>query len=124
MVIILLATVGAHGCSLQLCLLDSLYINFDQFDNFVESHFNEFELSKTEYRFSLVFSLDGGKYANNLAVENRAAEWVSEARCDEVLLIDNDGCDLLGAGNISQFSPILKYANLSHLMTYRDEYVL
>jgi hypothetical protein len=108
-----MATVGGVDQVYELCLLDSLYSNFDQFDAFVQNNINQYGTSQNDYRFSTVFSADGGTYDNNIAMENRAKEWVEDAARKEILYIDNSNASL-SISAIQNFSLIFKYTDYEH----------
>jgi hypothetical protein len=98
----------------DLCLLDSLYADFNQFDEFVQTHLSEFGASSdTEYRFSSVYSLDGGTYNNNQAMIQRAKGWVASANCSEVMYSDNSE-SALTQETLEKYSLIFKYTTLTH----------
>lgn len=111
-----MATVGGVNQKvMDLCLLDSLYANFDQFDAYVTNNLPEFGTNSTrQYRFTSVYTLNGGTYNNNLAMAARAKSWVDQAGTLDMYLLDNDCSHEVTAAEISQYSLLYKYSNLSH----------
>jgi len=99
----------------ELCLLDSLYADFAHFDDFVTSNLANFGTTNDEeYRFSSVYTADGGTYQNNVDMATRAKEWVKNAQCPEVYEFDNDGSIDLSAAQIQQYSLLFKLSPLTH----------
>lgn len=111
-----MATVGGMPNQvLDLCLLDSLYADFSQFDNFVVNHLASFGVGASQFRFSSVYTLDGGTYNNNMAMESRAKQWVIDGQCENVLYIDNSYPQKeLSNDVLSSYSLVFKYTSLSH----------
>lgn len=109
-----MATVGGLDKEvLDLTLLDSLYANFAQFDAYVESNLPDFGVELYEYRFSSVYSADGGTYSNNQAMAQRATGWVKSANCTNILLVDNTA-NKLTVGQVEAYSLLFKYSADSH----------
>jgi len=110
-----MATVGGmNEIVYELTLFDSLYANFAQFDQFVTSHLSSFGVNTvTEFRFSSLFTTDGGTYNNNLAMEERAKTWVQTENCTDILSIDNT-LSTLPDQEIIDYSLVFKLSNLSH----------
>jgi hypothetical protein len=110
-----MATVGGMSDVVyELTLLDSLYTNFAQFDAFVTNHLASFGTAdKTQFRFSSLFTTDGGTYNHNLDMEERAKGWVASANRTEVLGIDNTLTDLT-SDQLLQYSLLFKLSNLTH----------
>ena len=109
-----MATVGGMDNVFDLCLFDSLYADFDQFDQFVQSHLPSFGVYYSDYRFSSIYTLDGGTYQNNLAMIERAKEWTESANRTDVMIVDNNGVANLTSQEVKTFSLIFKYTSLSH----------
>eukprot|EP01035_Chromulina_nebulosa_P028736 gene28736-37980_t len=97
----------------DLCLLDSLYADFDQFDQFVQTHLSQFGTSYKDYRFSSIYTLDGGTYYNNQAMIQRANGWVSAGNCSEVMYVDN-GDYPFTQETLEKYSLVFKYSTLTH----------
>ena len=108
-----MAAVGGVPQVRDLCLLDSLYADFSHFDSFVQSNLASFGPGEDEFRFSSIYTLSGGTYNNNQAMEQRAAGWVTAANRTEVMLYDNTA-KTLTAEEISKFSLIFKFSSFSH----------
>lgn len=111
-----MATVGGMGEKVkELVLLDSLYANFDEFDEFVQSNLCSFGVGFLDYRFSSVYSAEGGTYSNNQDMASRAEVWVKTANCSTSveMMYDNSNTEL-SVKNVSTFSLIFKYTSLSH----------
>lgn len=111
-----MATVGGMGAVVkELELLDSLYANFDEFDTFVQDNLCSFGLGVSDYRFSSVYSADGGTYSNNQAMATRAQGWVNSANCSTpiTMMYDNSDNDLT-VKDVNTFSLIFKYTTLEH----------
>jgi hypothetical protein len=60
-----MAIVGGVTATKDLCLFDSLYADFSQFDKFVQDNLLSFGSSSNDYRFSSIFTATGGTYQNN-----------------------------------------------------------
>lgn len=112
-----MATVGGMGAVVkELCLLDSLYTDFAQFDAFVQLHLCE--LGK--YRFSSVYTSDGGTYNNNVAMAQRVSTWLNAANSscvpdsEAVLFVDNNSANQLSVQSISTHPLLFKLMGLSH----------
>jgi hypothetical protein len=111
-----MATVGGMGAAVKdLELLDSLYANFDEFDAFVQDNLCSFGVGVSNYRFSSVYSADGGTYSNNQAMATRAEGWVKSANCSNpvAMMYDNSNSNLT-VKDVSSFSLIFKYTTLEH----------
>ncbi len=118
-----MATVGGVDQVYELSLLDSLYTNFDQFDAFVFDHLNAFgSTSFTQYRFSSLYTSDGGTLANNVAMEDRVKGWTSDANMDDELLVSHESHVFLNATTISRYSIIFKFVDMSHNDVPRQEF--
>ena len=61
-------TVGGVSQVEDLVLLDSLYADFSQFDAYVQNHLSVFGTGEGEYRFTSMYTADGGTYDNNIAM--------------------------------------------------------
>ncbi len=113
-----MATVGGSDKVRDLCLLDSLYANMEQFDAYVQDNLSHFGVGLDDYRFSSVFSLQGGTYQNNIEMESRASSWVASAEDDHLssnntLFVDNTDAALTIL-NIESHSLLFKYTTISH----------
>lgn len=98
----------------ELCLLDSLYADFDHFDNFVQTNLPNFGTNESQFRFSSLYTEDGGTYNNNVAMAARAQEWVKDEHCPEVYEFDNNNSSDITASQILQYSLLFKFSPLSH----------
>jgi hypothetical protein len=104
---------GLSNVVKELCLLDSLYADFDQFDDFVLSNLNNFGTTDdTQFRFSSLYTEE--TYDNNLDMAARAKGWVNEYNCPEVYDLDNDNSTDISAAQIQQYSLLFKFSPLSH----------
>jgi hypothetical protein len=111
-----MAAIGGMGAKvMELCLLDSLYADFQHFDDFVTSNLVSFGTATTsQYRFSSVYTIDGGTYNNNQAMAARAKGWVTSADCEDIYQLDNDSSQELSATQLLDYSLLFKYTNLTH----------
>ena len=108
-----MAAVGEVPQVRDLCLFDSLYADFAHFDAFVQSNLASFGPGIDQFRFSSIYTLSGGTYNNNQAMEQRAVGWVAAANRTDAMLYDNTA-KALTTEEISQFSLIFKFTSLSH----------
>ena len=108
-----MAIVGNVKQVYELCLLDSLYADMNQFNEFVEENILLFGLNYTNYRFSSIYSLDGGTYDNNQVMALQAIEWTVRNNCTDILIIDNTNNTNYNE-LISNYSLIFKYTSLEH----------
>jgi hypothetical protein len=108
-----MAIVGGVDATKDICLLDSLYADFDQFDQFVQENLMSFGSSDLDYRFSSVYSSTGGTYQNNQAMAKRSYQWVVDANRTEIYLLDNSANDLTNK-IIKEKSLLYKFTNLTH----------
>jgi len=108
-----MAIVGDVDQVYELCLLDSLYANFQQFDFFVTKNIQNFGLNSNNYRFSSIFSLDGGTKENNENMAKRAIIWTTDNNSSDILILDETGKDDY-IDVINEYSLIFKYSTLLH----------
>ncbi len=108
-----MATVGGVEQVREIVLLDSLYADFSQFDAFVQNNLEQFGTDPSQYRFSSVFTVDGGTYQNNVAMEKRALGWVEAADMENILFIDNSESEL-SVQTIENYSLLFKLTSLDH----------
>ena len=111
-----MATVGGMGGIVrELALLDSLYADFDQFDAFVEGNINSFGTGYDNYRFTTLYTPDGGTMGNNVAMSQRAEGWVSAANCTNILWSDSaHAVESLSSDLLSKYSLVFQLTDLSH----------
>lgn len=108
-----MAAVGGVASVRDLTLFDSLYADMVHFDAFVQDNLPAFGTTASEYRFSSVYTADGGTYSNNQAMAQRAAGWVATANRTEVMILDNS-VGTLSLDTIGKFSLLFKYSSLTH----------
>jgi hypothetical protein len=112
-----MATVGGmDGVVKDLILLDSLYTNFDQFDAFVTDNLCNFGPGDDQFRFSTVYTDDGGTMSNNVAMEKRAEAWVAGSTCvDSTILYNNPSFSVsLSQADIKSHSLVFSASSLTH----------
>lgn len=108
-----MAIVGDVDQVYELCLLDSLYADFQQFDLFVTKNIQNFGLNRNNYRFSSIFSLNGGTKENNENMAQRAILWTNDNNCSDILIFDeSDKNNYINV--IDEYSLIFKYTTLVH----------
>jgi len=98
----------------DLTLFDSLYANFDQFDSYVVNNLNNFGLTSQDFRFSSIFTEDGGTYKNNVDMEERASGWVDDANISSSILLIDNSLSNLNSTAIQSYSLLFKLVNLTH----------
>lgn len=108
-----MAIVGDVNQIYELCLLDGLYADFQQFDLFVTKNIQNFGFNKNNYRFSSIFSLNGGTKENNENMAKRAILWTNDNNCSNILILDESGRDDY-IDVIDKYSLIFKYTTLEH----------
>jgi len=108
-----MAIVGEVNQVYELCLFDSLYADFQQFDAFVLNNIKSFGLNYNNYRFSSIFSLNGGTKENNENMAKHAIIWTNDNNCSDILIIDESGEDDY-VDLIHEYSLMFKYTTLLH----------
>jgi hypothetical protein len=109
-----MAIVGGLSQVYELCLLDGLYANFDQFNAFIQNHITNFGVSNNEYRFSSIYSTDGGTYNNNIAMEKNVEKWLYDVNCSNDLYFNNNIDVDLTSDIVEEYSVIFHHTHLEH----------
>lgn len=97
----------------ELCLLDSLYTNFNQFDTFVQQHLTQLGDSSKQFRFSSIYTSE--TYSNSQKMYDRVLGWLSASGLPaEVAYLNNDLTTVLTEQEIHKYPLIFKYSNFTH----------
>jgi len=100
----------------DLILLDSLYADFQHFDDYVQSHLSVFGTGISDYRFTSVYTATGGTYDNNINMEKRSENWIATNPNSAATLLDdmNLQIPLLSVDQLLKYSLIYKLSSYSH----------
>jgi len=69
--------------------LDSLYGEFDQYDQWFQQILPNLGLNETQFRYNNIYTDFGGTKNNSIAQEERFLNWLEEANMEDQLYWDN-----------------------------------
>jgi len=99
----------------ELVLFDSLYANFDQFDSFVNSNLQNFGNERSQFRFSSLYTSDGGTAANNVNMAQRVKSMLQDkSMAQKDVMFFDDTLAQFQEKSIAAFPILFKRVNLTH----------
>jgi hypothetical protein len=98
----------------HLNLFDSLYTNMDQFQAFIDSNLDSFGTGKDDFRFTSLYTSDGGTATNNVNMAKKEKTIVDANQCSSIYYYENSKAKELSPEIISSYSMIYKLSGYSH----------
>jgi len=109
-----IATIGGVPQVREIILLDSLYGNFDRYDQFVKQNLAKFGDGSAKYRLGNIYTDNGGTYANSVAEASRISKMIEASNVSKSIFLYDNTYGTLTPDDFKKHPIIVKRSSLAH----------